>query len=106
MSRKPRFLTECTCSICRRYGAQWVYYTRKTTKIFYAVDTSSAYTWGKRSLEFYHCNNCGCLTHYESTDKSESGRIAVNARMMLPTDIVGIKVRTFDGAKTWNYLDK
>jgi hypothetical protein len=83
-----------------------VYCTRRTAKIFFAADTVSAYAWGKKSLEFYHCNNCGCLTHYESADKSEAGRIAVNARMMSPTDIAGIEVRTFDGAKTWKYLDE
>ena len=104
--RKPRSITECTCSICRRYGSQWAYYTRKTAKVSYAADAISAYMWAEKSLEFYHCNNCGCLTHYESTDKSEAGRIAVNTRMMSPTDIVDIKVRTFDGAETWKYLDE
>ena len=33
VSRKPQSLTECTCSICRRYGARWAYCTRKTTRI-------------------------------------------------------------------------
>jgi len=31
--------------------------------------------------------------------------IAVNVRMMFPADIVDVPVRTFDGAKTWKYLD-
>ena len=106
VARKLHSLTECTCSICRRYGAQWAYCTRKTAKVSWAPNSVSAYSWGKKSLEFYHCNICGCLTHYESTDKSDAGRIAVNARMMSPTDIVGIKVRTFDGADTWKYLDE
>jgi hypothetical protein len=44
------------------------------------------------------------LTHYESTAKSADSRIAVNARMMSAADIVGLKVRTFDGADTWKYL--
>jgi hypothetical protein len=44
------------------------------------------------------------LTHYEATAKSADSRIAVNARMMSPADIAGVKVRTFDGADTWKYL--
>jgi len=64
----------------------------------------TAYCWDDRTIEFYHCNTCGCLTHYESVEKSESSRIAVNANMMSPADIKGVKVRTFDGADTWKYL--
>ena len=65
----------------------------------------SAYVRGTRKLEFYHCKRCGCLTHYESVEKHDSSRIAVNARMLRPEDTVGIKVRTFDGARTWKYVD-
>jgi hypothetical protein len=56
-------------------------------------------------IEFYHCKTCGCTTRYESVEKFEGGRIAVNARMMSPNEIAGIRVRTFDGAGTWKYLD-
>ena len=45
------------------------------------------------------------MTRYESAEKSDGSRIAVNARMMSPTDIDGIRIRTFDGADTWKYLD-
>ena len=64
-----------------------------------------AYTWGDKTIEFYHCRRCGCLTHYESVDKHESSRIAVNTRMLPPEKVANIKVRTFDGAETWRYLD-
>jgi hypothetical protein len=63
-----------------------------------------AYRWGDQSLEFFHCAHCGCLTHYESVEKTENSRIAINARMMSPADTADIPVRTFDGADTWKYL--
>ncbi len=106
VTRKPRSLTECTCSICRRYGARWAYCTRKTATVSCDPSTVSAYVWGDKSLEFYHCNTCGCLTHYESVEKLDDSRVAVNARMMSPEDTDGIRIRTFDGAKTWKYLDE
>jgi len=68
-------------------------------------DQETAYLWDDKVIEFYHCNTCGCLTHYESVEKLEGSRIAVNARMMSPDDIAGIRIRTFDGANTWKYLD-
>lgn len=102
---KPRSLTRCTCSICRRYGAQWAYCTRKTAKVSYQPGAAAAYRWGDKKLEFYHCTSCGCLTHYESVTKSENSRVAVNARMMAPADIDGAELKTFDGADTWKYLE-
>ena len=101
----PATLTLCTCSICRRYGALWVYGTRRTARVVSGQDQETAYLWDDKVIEFYHCNTCGCLTHYESVEKLEGSRIAVNARMMSPDDIAGIRIRTFDGANTWKYLD-
>lgn len=102
---KPTSLTQCTCSICHRYGAQWAYCTRRTASVSYAPGKVTAYSWGDKALEFFHCRRCGCLTHYQSVDDKDGGRIAVNARMMSPAEIADVPVRTFDGAKTWKYLD-
>lgn len=106
IASKPESLTECTCSICRRYGARWAYYTRSTANVRCDAARVSAYVWGDKSLEFYHCTNCGCLTHSESVDKFDDSRVAVNARMMRPEDTADIPTRTFDGADSWKYLDE
>lgn len=102
----PTSVTECTCTICRRYGARWAYNTRRTARVVSDPDRMSAYVWGDRELEFFHCKRCGCLTHYESVEKNDDSRIAVNARMMSPDDVAGATVRVFDGADTWCYLDE
>ena len=104
-SARPEQLTQCTCSICRRYGALWFYCTRATARVLTPAEVQTPYIWGDRGIEFYHCNTCGCLTHYESIEKLDDSRIALNARMMSPADIVDAKIRTFDGADTWQYLD-
>ena len=105
IATRPESVTECNCSICRRYAARWAYYTRGQVTINAARDAMSAYCWGDREIEFYHCNNCGCITHYESVEKQDDSRVAVNARM-LPEDIVAdIPVKRFDGADTWKYLE-
>jgi hypothetical protein len=103
--RKPKSLTQCTCSICRRYGALWVYCTRKSARVLTGSGPETAYSWNDRTIEFFHCNQCGCVTRFESIERSDTSRVAVNARMMSPEDIEGIEVRTFDGADTWKYID-
>ena len=69
-------------------------------RVHAAPEAVTAYLWNDKVIEFYHCNTCGCLTHYESTEKLGDSRVAVNARMLMPVEIAGISVRTFDGANT------
>jgi hypothetical protein len=33
LARRPRTLTECNCSICRRYGALWTYCSRSRARV-------------------------------------------------------------------------
>lgn len=103
--RRPRSLTQCTCSICRRYGALWAYCTRRTARVLNDAVVETAYRWNDRVIDFYHCSTCGCMTRYESAEKADDSRIAVNARMMSPEEIDGIRIRTFDGADTWKYVE-
>jgi hypothetical protein len=104
MDSLPGTLTQCTCSICRRYGALWAYCTRRSARVT-SGRGAGAYVWGDKLIEFYHCSHCGCLTHYESVEKLEDSRLAVNARMLPAAAIAGLRIRTFDGADTWKYLD-
>jgi hypothetical protein len=106
VAHRPPSLTECNCSICARYGARWGYFTRDTARVHFPPGRVTAYLWGDREIEFYHCNTCGCLTHYESIEKNPASRIGVNARMFAPADFAGVPVRKFDGASTWKYLDE
>ena len=101
----PATVTECNCSICRRYGALWAYYTRGQVTLHGAADQLAGYSWGDRQIEFRHCRHCGCLTHYESVEKGPDSRFAVNARMLPPDLMAALTVRHFDGADSWRYLD-
>ena len=103
---RPKSLTSCNCSICHRYGVLWAYYLQGEVKVSVEVDDLVAYGWGDQTLEFFHCKQCGCVTHYESVEKGDACRLAVNARMMDPKDIEDIPVRRFDGAVSWRYLDE
>ena len=105
MSTLPATLTECNCSICHRYGARWAYFTRDQVSLVVGEAGISCYSWGDRTIEFYHCDRCGCLTHYESMEKQENSRFAVNARMLPPEPTSTLPLRHFDGADSWSYVD-
>lgn len=101
----PESLNSCNCSICRRYGSLWAYYAPDQVEIAAGSQAAVPYRWGEGYLDFMHCPVCGCVTHYTSTDKVEEPKTGVNFRMASPADIQGIRIRHFDGADTWKFLD-
>ena len=103
--RKPRTLTDCNCSICRRYGTLWAYYRAPSVRLTHAPGAVSKYSWGKKSLTFVRCNTCGCIMNHERTTNRDDGWMGVNARNFDPVAIAGIRVRKLDGASSWKYLD-
>lgn len=41
--RRPRTLTDCNCSICRRYGALWAYDKASTVRVIADPTATSGY---------------------------------------------------------------
>lgn len=108
LERKPRKLTQCNCSICRRYGALWAYFQRKRVSVLCKKSALKKYSWGRKRFEFYHCARCGCVTHYERTDKRRDGSDmgAVNLRNIDdPAIIARVPIRLLDGAGNWKVLE-
>ena len=107
MHRPIRKLTQCNCSICRRYGALWAYQQRKAICVSDEQKALRSYRWSKGDLEFFHCSICGCVTHYHHTDRRDDGSdmSAVNMRNIKdPSRIAHLPVRLLDGAGTWKVL--
>lgn len=102
----PTTLTSCNCSICRRLGSLMAYYSPKQVKVLAAEGATHRYVWGDKMLAFVRCANCGCFTHWEGLDPDSTlDRMGVNARLFTNVDITPIRVRKFDGADTWKFLD-
>jgi hypothetical protein len=100
----PDSVTECNCSICRRLGARWAYYSPKDVGLPRA-GTTQPYVWGERMLAFHRCRSCGVTTHWQSLDGTQE-RMAINGRLFEGLDWDKIRIRPFDGADTWTYLDE
>ena len=98
----PTELTDCNCSICRRYHALWAYYSLKDVTV--PSGLTDTYMRDPKKLEFHRCKICGCVTHWAPLDKTRD-RMGVNARLMLPEILFQVRVRHLDGADTWKFLD-
>ncbi|MGB6451537.1 MAG: GFA family protein [Steroidobacteraceae bacterium] len=100
----PEEVTDCNCSICRRYGALWAYYSPAHVRIIATKGATDHYLWGDKSIEFHRCPDCGCVTHWAAVDQP-SDRMGVNARLMEPEILAAARLRRLDGANTWKYVD-
>ncbi len=97
--------TRCTCSLCSRYGAIWGYFCESEVVVAVGPSGLSTYCQGDRLINFNRCNRCGCVTHYTAIEPTPDSRLAVNYRMFPASVTAKIRVRTFDGADSWRYLD-
>lgn len=100
----PDELKDCNCSLCRRLGGLWAYYDPADVEIEGEETATVAYIQGDRSLATHHCATCGCLTHWRALDP-EYRRMGINTRLMDPSVTATLRVRRFDGADTWEFLD-
>ena len=100
VARAPRSLTDCNCSICRRYSALWAYYPASDVRLLYRKRDVEAYSWGDRTLRFVRCRKCGCVLHHERAKKARSTTIGVNARNLDPAVVAKLRIRRLDGAAT------
>ena len=98
----PAEVTECNCSVCRRYGALWAYYSPRQVRV--TGGATDTYSWDDRSLAFHRCAQCGCVSHWWPTDPQHD-RMGVNARLIDPALLRVARRRHLDGAGTETYLD-
>lgn len=103
--RRPRSVTDCNCSICRRTGALWAYYKASTVKVEAAPGATHGYKWGSKSLEFVRCRKCGCLVLWRAARPGPDSKMGVNWRNFPQKLVASTRVHKFDGAasggKSW-----
>ena len=103
---RPEWAIQCNCSVCRRLGARWIYSTPDKIRLVYRQDATIRYAHGDRNIAFHTCRTCGCTTHWENLVHPETGKLAVNLNMAEPAEENRIRVRHFDGADTWTFIDE
>ena len=102
---RPAALINCNCSICRRNGALWAFYPAAEVRISGHPGGTTGYVWGARSIETFRCSACGGVTHWAPLGQEADQKMGVNIRNFDPAEIGDVRLRRFDGADTWTYLD-
>jgi hypothetical protein len=102
--RKPRSITNCNCSMCRRYGVLWACYKDAEVRLEAAPDAVGRYAWGRKSQDFIRCRTCGCVMQWKKKVVGPKTWTGVNARNFEPEAIGKAKILLLDGANTWKYV--
>jgi len=103
--RRPRMLTDCNCSICRRYGVLWAYFKAADVRVRAKPGATVSYAWGRKALKFVRCSTCGCVINWTRVRARKIPYVGVNARNFEPSSLAAVRIRRLDGADTWKYLD-
>jgi hypothetical protein len=96
--RTPRTITDCNCSICRRYGVLWAYYKASTVKVEAKPKALDRYSWGRKVLNFVRCADCGCVMCWERASPDPKKHMGVNARNFEPDALGSVRMVFLDGA--------
>jgi len=100
----PQSATACNCTLCRRYGALWLY--GHENEEIYLSGPTRIYLRGERVLEFHFCPDCGCIAWWRGGKPGDDGRrhIGVNARLAAPESVAALAINHFDGLESWQRL--
>ncbi|MHA6288575.1 GFA family protein [Maricaulis sp. CAU 1757] len=100
----PAWLVDCNCSLCTKAGALWAHCQPGAAAIRTGDQGERRYVQGDGTLAVVFCPRCGCTTHWLPIGADRS-RMAVNIRMADAPHWQGIRIRRFDGAASWRFLD-
>jgi hypothetical protein len=103
----PEQARACNCTVCRRYGAIWIYdFLDEKIKIRGNTEAYARADEYGGSLQMRFCATCGCVAYWQVQETDDSGRrlIGVNLRLAEPEQVAHIKVGHFDGLSSFQEL--
>lgn len=97
LAAAPAEVTDCNCSLCRKYGVLWAYYP--TSDILASPDPAltDTYASGGKNVDFHRCKRCGCITHWEPRRKTRT-TWGINARLLPVEVLASASIKKRDGA--------
>ena len=104
LGHPPAEVTECNCSLCRRYGVLWAYYAETEITVLTEPLLTDTYAGNSRHVDFHRCRTCGCLTHWSPRYATRTTH-GLNARLLPPETLAAARLRHKDGAGSGKYLD-
>jgi hypothetical protein len=103
IARRPDYVFECNCTLCRKSGARWGYFA--PGEVAASGQTRSYRRTDKPdpSSEIHFCPSCGVTTHFRLTESAVArfgdSMAGVNMALADEAELAGIELRFPDGAR-------
>lgn len=103
VKRKPDFVYDCDCNLCRKSGAAWGYFTFEEV---IAEGQTIAYSRKDKTVpivEIHSCAVCGSTTHFNLTEVYKAkhpdvDQVGVNMRLFDADQLDGVEVQYPNGS--------
>lgn len=103
---RPEFIHDCNCSLCRKVGAAWAYFSSPAVRLRGSTVTFVRPDKAVPAVEVHSCSSCSVTTHFQLTraftkQNPSADLTGVNMRLFEPDELAGVEVRFPDG-KGWS----
>lgn len=100
-TKRPDFIHECNCTLCRKTGARWAYFHPSEVSVEGPAQGYSRADKSDPAAEVQFCSTCGVTTHFVLTAnavaKFGNSMMGVNMRLADESDLAGLELRFPDG---------
>jgi hypothetical protein len=101
LAKRPDFIHECNCTLCRKTGAHWGYFHPDEVTVAGATLGYSRQDKDDPAADVRFCATCGSTTHFALTAEAAArfGNTLMGVNMLLAEerDLAGIELRFPDG---------
>ena len=104
VNRKPDYIFDCDCSLCRKSGAAWGYFTSDEVR---ADGHTIAFARKDKTVpivNIHSCAVCGSTTHFTLTDAYRAqhpdlDQVGVNMRLFDAEQLNGVEIQYPNGCE-------
>jgi hypothetical protein len=102
---KPAFINACNCTLCRKAGARWAYYSPSAVRVEGPTRAYSRADKPSPNAQVHFCADCGSTTHFvlspEAVVRFGDTLMGVNMALADERDLSGVELRYPDG-RSWS----
>lgn len=103
-TKRPDYIHECNCTLCRKSGARWGYFHPSEVSVEGQSEGYCREDKDDPGARIQFCAKCGSTTHFILTESAVArhGNVVMGVNMGLAeeSDLAGIELRYPDG-KAW-----
>lgn len=99
--KRPDFINECNCTLCRKSGARWAYLAPSDISVDGETKGYRRTDKDDPAAEIRFCATCGATTHFVLTESAVARfgntQMGVNMALAEESALAGVELRYPDG---------